>query len=150
MKIEVIYIPCTKGDFRLTRICVASIRYWYPDIPIILVKDLIYRDFDTSELEKHFNVSVYPQKAKIYGWGFSKFEVFLEEEKRRFLMLDSDIILAGPILDILEKHNEDWIVFDEPFTEIDLYKYYYDPAKIKELDPEFNFLNFILHTESCL
>lgn len=146
MKIEVIYIPCTKGDFRLTRICVASIRYWYPDIPIVLIKDLVYRDFDTSELEQHFNVSIYPQNAKIYGWGFSKFEVFMEEEKRRFLMIDSDIVFAGPILDILEKFDEDWVVFDEPFTEHDLYKWYFDPAKIKLLDPEFDFPNFTFNT----
>ena len=146
MKIEVVYIPCTKGDFRLTRICVASIRYWYPDIPIVLVKDLIYRDFDTSEIEKHYNVSVYPQKAKIYGWGFSKLEVFMEQERKRFLMLDSDIILAGPILDLLEKQKEEWVVFDEPFKEEDLFRWYFDPAKIKELDAEFNFPNFTFNT----
>ena len=57
-------------------------------------------------------------------------------------MLDSDIILAGPILDILEKYDEDWVVFDEPFTHEDLYRYYFDPKEIKKIDPEFNFPNF--------
>ena len=71
MKIEAIYIPCTRGDFRLTRICVASIRYWYSDIPIVLIKDLMNGDFDTTEVEKHFNVSLYEQKVRAYGWGFS-------------------------------------------------------------------------------
>jgi hypothetical protein len=70
----------------------------------------------------------------------------MEPERKRFLMLDSDIILAGPILDILEKYDEDWIVYDEPFTQEDLYKWYFDPAKIKELDPDFNFPNYTFNT----
>lgn len=146
MKIEIIYIPCFRGDFRLTRICVASIRYWYPDIPIVLVKDLMNGNFDTSEIEKHFNVSIFKQNAKAYGWGFSKFEVFLEEDRKRFLMLDSDIVLIGPLLDLLEKYDEDWIVHKEPFTQEDLYRWYFDPEKIKKIDPNFNFPNFTFNT----
>ncbi len=146
MKIEVIYIPCYKSDYRLCRICVASIRYWYPDIPIVIVKDLLIGDFDTTELEQAFNVSVFPQVAKAYGWGFSKFEVFFQKEKRRFLMLDSDIVFIGPMLDILEQYNTDWIVFDEPFSQVDLLKYYFDPDKIKELDPDFNFPGYHFNT----
>lgn len=146
MKIEIIYIPCFRGDFRLTRICVASIRYWYPKITIVLIKDLMNGNFDTSEIEKHFNVSIYPQKARSYGWGFSKFEVFIEQKRQRFLMLDSDIVLVGPILDILENQNEDWVVFDEPFIKEDLYRWYFDPEKIRKIDPEFNFPNFTFNT----
>lgn len=146
MKIDLIYIPCYRRDYRLTRICVASIRHWYPDIPIVLVKDLMMRNFDTSELEKTFNVSVFPQKAKLYGWGFSKFEVFFEKERKRFLMLDSDIVLAGPVLDLLEQYNEDWIVHHEPFTQQDLLRYYFDPEKIKTLDADFNFPGYTFNT----
>ncbi len=146
MKFDVIYIPCYRRDYRLTRILVANIRHWYPQIPIILIKDLMMRDFDTSELEKHFNVSIFPQHARLYGWGFSKFEVFMEESSKRFLMLDSDIILAGPILDQLEKYNEDWVVHDEPFTQEDLLRYYFDPEKIKKLDPEFDFPNYTFNS----
>ena len=146
MKIDVIYIPCYKLDFRLTRICVASIRFWYPEIPIVLIKDLKIGDFDSTELEKNFNVSVFPQKVKSYGWGFSKFEVFFQPERKRFLMIDSDTVLVGPILDILEQYNEDWLVHDEPFSVPFMLKYYFDPEKIKQIDPEFNFPNFTFNT----
>jgi hypothetical protein len=112
----------------------------------VLIKDLMMRDFDTSLLEKHFNVSVYPQKARLYGWGFSKFEVFMEPDKKRFLMLDSDIILAGPLIEQLQQYDEDWLVHDEPFTKEDLYRYYFDPEKIKMLDPEFVFPNYTFNT----
>ena len=39
MKIERIYITGCRTDLHLTRCCVASIRRWYPSIPISLVKD---------------------------------------------------------------------------------------------------------------
>lgn len=143
---DVIYIPCYRRDYRLTRILVANIRHWYPDVPIVLIKDLLMRDFDTSELEKNFNVQVFPQVARLYGWGFSKFEVFFQEEKKRFLMLDSDIILCGPILEQLAQYNEDWIVHEEPFTIEDLHKYYFIPENIQKLDPEFKFPNFTFNT----
>jgi hypothetical protein len=146
MKIDVIYIPCYRRDFRLTRILVANIRHWYPEIPIVLIKDLLMRDFDTTELEKNFNVSVYPQKARLYGWGFSKFEVFFDDERKRFLMLDSDIVLCGPLLEMLSEYNEDWIVHDEPFTIEDMHRYYFNPDNIKKLDPEFEFQNFTFNT----
>ena len=35
--IDRIIIACCERDFWLTRICVASIRYWYPEIPIGLL-----------------------------------------------------------------------------------------------------------------
>ena len=146
MKIEVIYIPCYKLDFRLTRICVASIRYWYPNIPIVLIKDLKSGNFNSTELEKKFNVSVFPQNAKSYGWGFSKFEVFFQKEKKRFLMLDSDIIFIGPILEILEQYEDDWLVNSELYSHEFMLKYYFNPEKIKLIDPEFNIPNFTFNT----
>ncbi len=146
MKIEVIYIPCYKLDYRLTRICVASIRHWYPSIPIVLLKDLILGDFDSSELEKYFNVQIFPQNIRAYGWGFSKLEAILQIEKKRFLMLDSDIVLVGPILEELEKYEEDWIVVEENYTEKDILKYYFDPNKLRQLDPDFVFPGFTFNS----
>ncbi len=60
MKIEGVAISCYKFDVYLTRLCVASIRFWYPHIPIWLLKDRHYGDFDTREIEKYWNVQAYP------------------------------------------------------------------------------------------
>lgn len=130
----------------MTRILVASIRYWYPDIPIALIKDELLGNFDTIALEKYFNVSVFPMKTKKFGWGFSKFEAFFGEEKKRFLMLDADIIFVGPVLDSLEKFNEDFVVHNEPFTKESLYKYYFNLEKLCEYDPSFQFPGFTFNT----
>ena len=75
MKIEGVVISCYRFDLELTRVCVASIRYWYPDIPIWLLKDRHYGDFSTHEIEKQWRAQVYPQREKTLGWGFGKLEV---------------------------------------------------------------------------
>lgn len=57
-KIQKIYISCCETDLHLLKICVASIRFWYPHIPIFLIKDIFKGDFNTTEIEKNFNVNV--------------------------------------------------------------------------------------------
>ncbi|HKR05930.1 MAG TPA: hypothetical protein VJY62_14940 [Bacteroidia bacterium] len=146
MKIDTIYIAGYRRDYRLTRILVASIRHWYPEIPIVIIKDCMMRDYDTTELEKTYAVSVFPCDVKLFGWGFSKLEVFFQEKKERFLLLDSDIIMAGPVLDVLEKFDEDFIVHDEPFSEKDLYQWYFNLEELQKLDPEFHFPGFTFNT----
>ncbi|HEX5002997.1 MAG TPA: hypothetical protein VFW78_10925 [Bacteroidia bacterium] len=146
MKIDIIYIPCYRRDFRLARICIASIRHWYPDIPITIIKDEMMHSFDTTELERVFNVSVYPQNARLYGWGFSKFEAMFEPAGKRFLFLDADIVMAGPVLELLEKYDDDYIVHEEPYSLEDVYKYYFNLEELKKFDPAFHFPEFTFNT----
>jgi hypothetical protein len=146
MKIDKIYIPCYRRDIRLARILIASIRHWYPNIPIVLIKDELLGKFDTAKLEKFFNVSVLPSKTKKFGWGFSKFEILFPEHKERFLLLDADIILAGPVIDLLEKFDDDFIVCNEPFSKENLIQYYFDLDKLLEFDPSFQFPDFTFNT----
>ena len=67
MKIDGICIACYRHDVELTRLCVASIRYWYPDIPIWLVKDQKYGPFSTREIEKVWRVGVFASDSKHFG-----------------------------------------------------------------------------------
>lgn len=94
MKIEGVVISCYRSDLRLTRICVASVRFWYPDVPIWLLKDRHYGDFDTGEIEKYWNAQVYPTRQKTQGWGFGKLEVMTELPKRQLLF--STLTLFSP------------------------------------------------------
>jgi len=43
---------------------VASVRFWYPDIPIWLLKDRQYGDVQYREIEMYWNVRVYPSRQK--------------------------------------------------------------------------------------
>lgn len=145
-KIEVIYIPCYKRDFRLTRILVASIRHWYPDIPVILIKDEMMLKFDTSELEQTYNVTVYDNQNRLYGGGFSKLEILFHKEKKRILLLDSDIVMCGKVIDLLEQYDDDFIVHEEPFTNEDMHKWYFNLDKLQQYDPEFRFPGFTFNS----
>ena len=72
-----IAIACFRKDLNLLRPCVASIRYWYPEVEIFLIKDYKKGDFSTKEIERAFDVKVFPTKRKVFGWPWSKLFHFL-------------------------------------------------------------------------
>ena len=140
--IDVIYIPCCKTDFHLTRICVASIRYWYPKIPITLLLDFQRGCFSTHEIEKALDVRVMVSSERFAGWGFSKFEVMFQNQDERMLILDSDIVFAGKVLDALGNFHEEFVVVGElsdnprdPWIKENCY----DFDLIREFDSTFEF-----------
>ncbi|MBC2594772.1 hypothetical protein H5P28_10915 [Ruficoccus amylovorans] len=114
MKIDEIYVVATRSDIRFGRACIASIRYFHPDIPIRLLKDEIFGAFDTRELERHFQVETVQAPQRIWGWGFAKFYPLMLPPGRRVLILDSDILFTHPLLQRLEQYDEDFIVASEP------------------------------------
>jgi hypothetical protein len=139
MKIEGVVISCYPFDVQMTRLSVASIRFWYPDLPIWLLKDRHYGDFDTSELEKHWHVQVYPQRQKNLGWGFGKLEVMTELPARRFLLIDSDIVFAGRVIERLESFDEDLVVDREDFDATGVEEQFFALDRLRQLDPKFDF-----------
>jgi hypothetical protein len=146
MKIEGVAISCYRFDVELTRLCVASVRFWYPHLPIWLLKDRHYGDFDTREIEKYWDVQVYPGRQKTLGWGFGKLEVMTELPARRLLLLDSDVVFAGRVIDRLERFDEDLVVdkedFDAPAVEVQFFLL----DKLRQLDPEFAFPGYGFNT----
>src|SRR5262249_16189620 len=84
----------TTLDFRFTKICVARLRYYYPDVRIYLIKDKLNGDFDTSILTSRFNVELLDLGRKYYGWGAAKIHFVAHDRlpAGRYLVLDSDII----------------------------------------------------------
>jgi hypothetical protein len=139
MKIEGVVISCYRFDVQLTRLCVASIRFWYPFIPIWLLKDRHYGDFNTDEIERYWNVGVYPGRQKNLGWGFGKLEVMTELPVRRLFLLDSDIVFAGRVIDRLESFDEDLIVDKEDFDAAGVEEQFFPLDRLHHLDPNFEF-----------
>jgi hypothetical protein len=147
--VEAVYIATHKHDLRLTRICVASIRYWYPQIPIYLIKDELGGSFSTDEIEQSWNVGVFQTKARRFGWGFSKLEALFIPGGKRILILDADIVFVGRVLDILSEHDEDIVVHleDQPpeptgrFNEL-----YFALPLLRAYDPDFRFLEYSFNT----
>ena len=144
MKIEGVVISCYMLDVYLTRVCVASIRYWYPKVPIYLLKDRRYGDFSTREIESQWNVQVYPGREKNLGWGFGKLEILTELPTRRLLLLDSDIVFTGRLIDRLERFDEDLVV--ESFEEAAFEEEFFSFNGLRELDHQFEFPGYGFNT----
>ena len=110
MKIDCIYIVCYRGDVHFARPLVASIRQWYPKIPVVLVKDLLAGRFSTREIEETYRVSVLDTKRKRFGWCWAKLEPLFLPQRQRCLILDADIVFAGPVFNALEAYDDDFVV----------------------------------------
>lgn len=146
MKIEGIAISCYRFDVELTRLCVASIRFWYPHIPIWLLKDRHYGDFDTREIEKYWTVQIYPDRQKTLGWGFGKLEAMTESPARRLLLLDSDVVFVGRVIDRLESFDEDLIVDKEDFDATKIEEQFFSLDRLRQLDTRFEFPGYAFNT----
>lgn len=147
MRIDGVVISCYQSDLQMTRICVASIRFWYPHVPIWLLKDQQYGNFSSNEIEKYWNVQVYPARRKKLGWGFGKLEVMTESPARRLLLLDSDTAFAGRVLDHLESFDEDLVVENKDYVAIDEVEDQFFPLdRIHQLDSTFKFPGFGFNT----
>ena len=146
-KIERVYIATHRSDLRLTRICVASVRRWYPDIPIFLLKDEANGSFGTTEIERAWKVQLWPTGKRSFGWGFIKLEPLFDTQRVRYLMLDSDIVFVGRVIDALEQFDEDFIVQKEQQPARDIPNLYFDPARVRaEFDPQFTGPAFTFNT----
>lgn len=156
MNIEGVVISCYRFDVQLTRLCVASVRFWYPQIPIWLLKDRHYGDFNTREIEKHWGVQIYPGRQRTLGWGFGKLEVMTESPKRRLLLLDSDTVFTGRVIDWLQSFDEDLIVDKEDFDSAAIEVQFFSLNKLRQLDKQFEFPGYgfntgqIVATTGCL
>jgi hypothetical protein len=134
-----VYINTHKYDLYQAKACIASVRYWYPDISIILIKDLGSGIFDTKLIEKIWNVKVFNTEKKVFGWGYGKLEPLFLNEHDIFLMLDADTVMLGPLLDNLCNYQFDFLIDAEVQPEWRFNQIYYNLNRINEIAPEFNY-----------
>jgi len=145
-----VVIFANRRDFFLTKLCVASIRYYYPDQEIYLVKDLINGEFNSKIIEKKFNVKLIKLSKKYFGWGGAKLHFLIENNllNKKVLFLDSDIIFLGKVIDKLFRNNSKFIINPEYFSlPLDslVMQYYVNPEKIKHIYPEYEFPGYFFN-----
>ena len=130
--VDVIYIAASAFDARFTRICVASVRRFYADVPVrLLVGGRLERGL-AEELKRYWNVEVADFPRRDYGWGFVKLEPLFEPPGRRFLVLDSDTVITGPVLSLVVDREDEFIVDDEIQSAEGARAIYYDTAKASD------------------
>lgn len=134
--VDVIYVTVCSLDARLARICLASIRYFYPDVPIrILPGGPLQRGF-ASELKEHWNIDVVDIPGGNYGWGYVKLEPLFGPRGQRFMVCDSDTIFTGRVLDTLENGDAPFLIDYEEMTDSEARRLYFDWDRIRSLDPD--------------
>ena len=134
--VDCVYIAASSTDARYTRICVASIRYFYPEIPIQLLAGGTLQRGLAVELQKYWNVGrAHLSSYGDYGWGFVKLEALFGPPGEKFLVLDSDTVLAGPVLGLWNADGAPFLVDDERQSDDDMKRLYYDWEKVLSIDP---------------
>jgi hypothetical protein len=146
VRITRIFIAGYRRDLNFTRCCVASIRRWYPRISITLIKDEIAGRYDTSDLENHFAVEIFQTPVKQFGWGMSKLEPLFLPGHERCLILDSDVLFMGRVLDKLQRYSEDFIVVHETHPVEEIRRHYLDDEALPSLYPTFRFPGYVFNT----
>lgn len=130
--VNCIYIAASALDFRFTRICVASVRYFYQNVPIRLLAGGPLQRGLAEELRHYWDVGIADLPQRDYGWGFVKLEPLFGRPGERFLVLDSDTVMTGPVLEVAAEHDEDFIVDDEHQSPEGAKAIYYDCMKAAE------------------
>ncbi|WP_162944941.1 hypothetical protein [Flavisolibacter nicotianae] len=144
-----IVINVTKHDIWFCRICVASIRFYYPDVKIFLLKDELPGKFSTREIEETWSVHVIEYPVKRFGMSAAKIHFYCDQRfaGQRFLVLDSDIVFTGRLLDekYVEDFNCDVIVSEETFSDPGsewFKRTYFDCKQLKKYDPNYTYAGF--------
>jgi hypothetical protein len=145
--VDYVYVAASARDARYTRICVASIRFFYPQIPIrVLAGGRLQRGL-ADELQKYWGVEVAELPATgNYGWGFVKLEPLFRRPGERFLVLDSDTALTGPVLNEWNGSQAPFLVDDEMQSEADTKQLYYDWQKVRFVDEIASPPRFVFNT----
>lgn len=134
--IDVIYVAASTLDARLTRICVASVRRIYPDLPVRILAGGCLQPGLASELRHYFDVELADISHGDYGWGFVKLEPLFGLTRERFLMLDSDTVLTGPVTDLWHDSDAPFVVDDEHYEPDTIPERYYDWSKVHLIDED--------------
>jgi len=141
---------CHAGDKFLVQATLASMRHYCPEVPICLTVD---GNFDVSDLEKEYDLIVLPaaelpseeMRKLMCGNYRAKLAAMWEGPFERYVWLDSDAIVWGDLTAQIRTDIDFQIFWDEisipgDATEIPpwLPHFYFDPQKLKDFDPEFD------------
>jgi hypothetical protein len=136
VSVDRIYLAACARDARLTRICLASIRYFHPDAPIQILAGDILQSGLAEELKRRWNVEVADLPAGDYGWGLVKLEPLFGPPGQRFLVMDVDTVFTGRVLDLWDDGGAPFLVDDEQLSDADFKRLYYDWDRLAAIDPD--------------
>ena len=146
-----IYIAASGRDSRFARICAASVRTFYPDLPVFLLPGGRLEPSLVRELRAHWNVQIAGIPEGDYGWGFVKLEPLFGPPGGSFLMLDADTVMTGPVCDAIDARlcvadAPEFLVDEEDQSDSEMRRLYYDWDRVRVIDPEANRPTFVFNS----
>jgi hypothetical protein len=135
-EVDRIYVAASSHDARFTRICISSIRYFYPETEVRILAGGALEPSLVRELSCIWNVQVADLPRGDYGWGFVKLEPLFGASGERFLVLDSDTVMTGPVLEVWSGVDAPFLVDDEAQSDADARRLYYDWEQMRDVAPE--------------
>jgi hypothetical protein len=145
-RLNCIYVTASARDARYTRICVASIRHFYPDAAIKLLAGGRLEEGLADELACYWDVGISDIGRRDWGWGFVKLEPLFGRPGERFMVVDSDTVFVGPVLATWAASTADFLVDDEQQSEADTRRLYYDWHKVAAVDPAARLPQFVFNS----
>jgi hypothetical protein len=141
---------CHAGDKFMVQATLASMRYYFPMVPICLVVD---GAFDVSDLEKDYGLIVLrisdlpsPEMRKLIAGNYrAKLAALWEGPFEFYVWLDSDAIVWGDFTSQL-RFDLDFQIFGPDSERVDdsletipgwLPHFFFDPSLLKQFDPDF-------------
>lgn len=134
--VDVIYLAACSRDARLTRICLASIRYFYPNVPIKILAGDILQPGLAEELQRYWGIGVADLPVGDYGWGFVKLEPLFGPPGQRFMVCDVDTAFTGRVLGPRAASAAPFFVDNEHLPDADFKRLYYNWDVLGEIDPD--------------
>lgn len=141
---------CHAGDKFMVRATLASMKHYCPDVPICLIVD---GNFDVSDLEKEYDLIALhiselgsqEMRKLISGNTRAKHAALWEGPFDSYVWLDSDAIVWGDFTSQVRPDVDFQIFWSDisipaDATEIPpwLPHFYFDPVKLQQFDPEFD------------
>jgi len=134
--VDCIYLAACARDARFARISIASIRYFYSDVPIRLLAGGKLPPGIAKELRKYWGVELVDLPAGEYGWGMVKLEPLFGPPGQKFMVVDADTVFTGRVLDAWAKSEADFLVDDERLLDADSRRLFYDWDVLRAIDPK--------------
>jgi hypothetical protein len=146
------------SDWLFGKGCIASLRYFMPDVPTTLLVD---GDVDTSAAERHFSIRIIRRadvkdawlRAKSFGWAITKMVAHWESPYSHFVAMDSDMVAWGNVLDKLCRIDVDFL-WSTPHSgptepiESHLSRWFFEPQALQTIAPTFNWRTYV-NNYSC-
>jgi hypothetical protein len=141
---------CHEADKFMVQATLASMRHYCPDVPICLIVD---GDFNVSDLEKDYQAIVLrvsdlqsaEMRKLIAGSFHAKHAAMWEGPFEFYVWIDSDAIVWGDFTPQIRTDVDFQIFWSEisiprDATEIPAWlpRFYFDPSKLRQIDPNFD------------